>query len=99
MMMKDGSQENLEIKDCVPSGILNPKNPCTQEKIERFTDPTDGVEKFVYTLAIVQADYNPKHIEAEASGYYAKVVDNQQIFVIFETIPDLIWQLEKISRS
>lgn len=89
--------EELEIKDCQPSGILNPKTPCTQQKYEIFFDPNDGVEKWALTLAIVEPAYNPRHYEADKSGFYPKVVDGQSFTIVFESIADLEYQIRQIS--
>lgn len=97
---KDSDGNEVSIKDCQPSGPLNPnKVTCTQQKFELFTDPTDGIERWAFTLAVVEAGYNPKHIEANAQGYYPKVVDGQSITVVFETEADLIQQLKEIAAA
>lgn len=94
----DGSKQTLEIEDCTPSGPLNPnKVTCTQQTFEQFTDPTDGVEKWAFTMAVVEAAYNPKHYDANSRGWYPKVVDNQTFTLVFETEADLMWQLNKVA--
>ncbi|WP_141731099.1 hypothetical protein [Oligoflexus tunisiensis] len=89
--------EELLIEDCEPSGPLNPKvHNCTMQKFELFTDPTDGVERWAFTLAVVEPAYNPKHYDANPSGWYPKVVDGQTFTIVFETEADLFWQLDRI---
>ncbi|WP_141733160.1 hypothetical protein [Oligoflexus tunisiensis] len=93
----DGRKETLEIEDCVPSGPLNPKElNCTMQKFELFTDPTDGVERWALTLAVVEPAYNPKHYDANARGWYPKVIDDQTFTIVFETEADLFYQLDRI---
>ncbi len=89
--------EELRIEDCEPSGPLNPKvHNCTQQKFELFTDPTDGEVKWAFTLSVVEPAYNPKHYDANANGYYPKVVDDQTFTIVFQTEADLFWQLDRI---
>lgn len=81
-------------------GPLNPGGvKCTQQKLELFTDPTDGVERWAFTLAVVEGRYNPKHFDAEPSGYYAAVVDKQSFTLVFDTIEDLNWQLQQVAAA
>ncbi|HYX38368.1 MAG TPA: hypothetical protein VE954_35140 [Oligoflexus sp.] len=101
---EDGEGNKAEIRDCQPSGSLNPnKVDCTQQKFELFTDPTDGVERWAFTYAVVVGKYNPQHYYSEKSGYsngyYAEVVDGQSITVVFETEADLISQLTKVAAA
>ncbi len=93
---KDADGSTTTIKDCRPSGPLNPnKLPCTQQKLELFTDPTDGVERWVWSLAVVEGKYNPKHYYADADGYHAEVVDKQVIYIIFDNMEDFTWQFNQ----
>lgn len=99
MKYKKGDEE-FEFKDCVPSGPLNPnKLTCTEEKLELFTDPTDGVEKWAYTLSEVEPKYNPKHYDAHPNGYYPSVVDNQTFTIVFQTQAELVWQIRQIAAA
>jgi hypothetical protein len=92
--------EKLKFEDCVPSGPLNPNNlTCTEEKFERFIDPTDGVEKWAFTISVIEPKYNPKHYDANASGYYPAVVGGQTFSLVFETKEDLSWQLQQIAAA
>ncbi len=96
----NGKGETLEYEDCVPSGPLNPnKHTCTEEKIELFTDPTDGAERWLYSVAVVELKYNPKHYYAHSNGYYPSVVDNQWITIVFETESDLAFQIRRIAGA
>jgi len=94
----DGSSETVEYENCVPSGPLNPKVlNCTEQKFELFTDPTDGAERWAFTLSVIEAAYNPKHYYANKNGWYPKVVDDQIFTIVFETEADLLWQLNRIA--
>ncbi len=96
----NGKGETIEYKDCVPSGPLNPnKLTCTEEKIELFTDPTDGAERWLYSVKVVEFKYNPQHYYAYPNGYYASVVDNQWITVVFENESDLAFQIRRIAGA
>ncbi|HET9241391.1 MAG TPA: hypothetical protein VFO10_29260 [Oligoflexus sp.] len=97
---KDSNGNEVTIEECKPGGPLASNGiKCTQQKIELFTDPTDGVERWVFTLSVVEARYNPIHYEAEPSGYYAEVVDKQTLSLIFDTMEDLTWQLLQVAAA
>ena len=92
--------EKLEFEDCVPSGPLNPnKLTCTEQKFEIFTDPTDGMEKWAFSISVVEPKYNPKHYDADASGYYPAVVDGQTFSIVVESKDDLLWQLRRVAAA
>ncbi|HYX19175.1 MAG TPA: hypothetical protein VE944_33470 [Nostoc sp.] len=94
---EDGTVTETETQNCQAGGPLNPNNvPCTQHKFELFTDPTDGVEKWAYTMAVIEPKYNPKHYYAEPSGYYASVIDDQSFTIVFESKEELLSQLRQI---
>lgn len=40
--------------------------------------------------------YNPKHYDANARGWYPKVIDDQTFTIVFETEADLFYQLDRI---
>jgi hypothetical protein len=97
---KDADGSEVHIRDCVPSGPLNPnKHTCTQQKVERFIDPTDGVERYVWSFAVVEGKYNPKHYYADKDGYHAEVVDKQVVYLIFDFGDDMSWQLGQVFPS
>lgn len=94
---EDGSVTETETRNCKAGGPLNPNNvPCTHHKFEYFTDPTDGSQKWAYTMSVIEPKYNPKHYDADASGYYPSVIGNQTFTIVFETKEDLMWQLRRI---
>jgi hypothetical protein len=92
--------EKLEFEDCVPSGPLNPnKVTCTEQKFEIFVDPTDGMEKWAFSISVVEPKYNPKHYDADASGYYPAVVGGQTFSIVVESKDDLLWQLRRVAAA
>ncbi len=94
---EDGSITETETKKCKAGGPLNPNNvPCTHHQFEMFTDPTDGMPKWAYTMSVIEPKYNPKHYYADASGYYPSVIGNQTFTIVFESKEDLLWQLRLI---
>jgi hypothetical protein len=94
---EDGTITETETRNCKAGGPLNPNNvPCTYHKFEYFTDPTDGSQKWAYTMSVIEPKYNPKHYDADASGHYPSVIGNQTFTIVFETKEDLMWQLRRI---
>lgn len=92
----DGSiSEEFEYENCVPGGPANPNGiKCTEKKFEQFTD-LDGMEKWAFTISVIQAKYNPKHYYANSRGYHPEVVDSQTFTIVFESEADLVWQLNR----
>lgn len=94
---EDGSVTETETKSCKAGGPLNKNNvPCTNHKFEIFDDPTDGQPRWAYTMSVIEPKYNPKHYDADASGYYPSVIGKQTFTIVFESKEDLLWQLRKI---
>jgi len=98
--IKDADGNETTIEDCQPSGPWNPdKHTCTKEKFELFIDPTDGAARWAFTFAVVEAAYNPIHLESDAQGYYPKVVEMQSFTLVFDTEAELIEQLKQIAAA
>lgn len=94
---EDGTITETETRECKAGGPLNKNNvPCTIHQFEVFNDPTDGTPKWAYTMSVIEPKYNPKHYDADASGYYPSVIDNQTLTIVFESKEDLLWQMRKI---
>ena len=98
--MQDENGNPVKIQECTPGGPLNPNAvKCTQQRFEPFIDPTDNLPRWAWTFSVVEAAYNPKHYEADSSGYYPKVVGNQTITLVFDTEADLITQVKALAAG
>jgi len=57
------------------------------------------MEKWAFSISVVESKYNPKHYDADASGYYPAVVDGQTFSIVVESKDDLLWQLRRVAAA
>lgn len=92
----DGTWTETEsIMECQGSADFV-KEACIMREIYEIVDPTDGMIRFSYHLAVVRPVYMPKHIDADKNGYAPQVVDGQEIWLVFDTYTDLEQQLAEL---
>lgn len=91
---KDGKPVG-SLQACQGAASGGVENPCEIVKREQFIDPTDGMEKFVTTIAVVNPVYNPKHVDADSSGWYPQIVTGQALYIIHQTDSEFYFELNK----